>query len=128
MENSKPSLSCEKVDIYTINEFEYGNGALTQPIGLISADEAMFAGVPWWENGMSSDNYLYTGKVYWTMSPSNLTGGGANVFYVSDGCNIIDHFPTSWDESGVRPVINLRSDVVLSGSGTSTDPFTVVGA
>ena len=85
----------------------------------------MFAGVPWWENGMSSDNYLYTGKVYWTMSPSNLTGGGANVFYVSDGCNIIDHFPTSWDESGVRPVINLRSDVVLSGSGTSTDPFTL---
>ena len=128
MENSKPSLSCEKADIYTINEFEYGNGALTQPIGLISADEAMFAGVPWWENGMSSDNYLYTGKVYWTMSPSNLTGGAANVFYISDGCNIIDHFPTSWDESGVRPVINLRSDVEITGSGTSIDPFKVVGA
>ena len=32
------------------------------------------------------------------------------------------------DTSGVRPVINLKSDVQLTGSGTTTDPFKVVGA
>lgn len=29
---------------------------------------------------------------------------------------------------GVRPVINLASDVKVTGSGTSTDPYVVVGA
>ena len=28
---------------------------------------------------------------------------------------------------GIRPVINLRADVSLSGSGTTSDPFKVVG-
>ena len=27
---------------------------------------------------------------------------------------------------GVRPVINLRGDIELTGSGTSTDPYVVV--
>ena len=31
-------------------------------------------------------------------------------------------------ELGVRPVINLDASVTLSGTGTSTDPYTVVGA
>ncbi len=26
---------------------------------------------------------------------------------------------------GVRPVINLRADIKLSGSGTATDPYTI---
>ena len=30
--------------------------------------------------------------------------------------------------AGVRPVINLRADVSLTGSGTTSDPFKVVGA
>ena len=34
----------------------------------------------------------------------------------------------SWSDPGVRPVINLRVDVELTGSGTTTDPFKIVGA
>ena len=30
--------------------------------------------------------------------------------------------------TGVRPVINLRADVEITGEGTSTNPFKVVGA
>ena len=63
--NSTPNLSCEKVDIYTIDEFEYGNGALTYPIGLISADEAMLGGIL--RTG-SPNTYLNTNQIYWTMS------------------------------------------------------------
>ena len=120
MSNSSPSLSCEKADIYTIDEFELGNGALTYPIGIISADEAMFAGIPNW-NSSNSNNYLYTGQYYWTMSPSYYNYGSASVFYVYPSGRIDN---TRVDNTfGVRPVINLRADVSITGSGTTTDPF-----
>ena len=124
--NSSPSLSCEKADIYTIDEFEHGNGALTYPIGLISADEAMFAGIPY--SGTNQNNYLYTGEFYWTMSPSDYPSAndGAYVFGVNDRGNLGRWFVTY--TSGVRPVINLKSAIAISGSGTTTDPFKVVGA
>ncbi len=124
--NSSPSLSCNKNDIYTIDEFEHGNGALTYPIGLISADEAMFAGIPKW-NSSNSNNYLYTGESYWTMSPCWYYDGYAYVFHVYDDGNL-DYNIVNWTGPGVRPVINLRSDVPIAGSGTTSDPFKVVGA
>ena len=127
--NSSPSLTCEKADIYTINEFEHGNGALTYPIGLISADEAMFAGIPN-ENSSNSNNYLYTGQYYWTMSPSWYDyGKGAHVFYVRSSGYLDDDSNVTWTTGpGVRPVINIRADIQLTGSGTISDPFKVVGA
>ena len=94
---------------------------------IISADEAMFAGIPNW-NSSNSNNYLYTGQYYWTMSPYyfDSTNGRAYVFVVRDYGYLV-----GWDvddTSGVRPVINIRADVALSGSGTTSDPFKVVGA
>ena len=122
--NSSPSLSCEKADIYTIDEFEHGNGALTYPIGLISADEAMFAGIPNW-SGSNQNNYLYTDQTYWTMSPSDLHSG-ASVFVV-DHDGYFDYYGV-YNTRGVRPVINLKSAIAITGSGTTSDPFKVVGA
>ena len=128
IKNSNPSLSCEILDLYTTSESNIGNKALIYPIGLISADEAMFAGIPNW-NGSNKNNYLYTGQIYWTMSPYGFdsTYDRSSVFYVlSDGSLDTDLYIAM--APGVRPVINLRSDVVLSGTGTSTDPFKVVRA
>ena len=125
--NSSPSLSCEKADIYTIDEFEHGNGALTYPIGLISADEAMFAGMPNWNSSGNTNNYLYTGQIYWTMSPSDFDGSYASVFAVYDRGKL-GNTSVDWDLPGVRPVINLKSTIAISGSGTTSDPFKVVGA
>ena len=127
IENNSPSLSCNKNDIYTTDEFEFGNGALTYPIGLISADEAMLAGIPNW-NSSNRNNYLYTGQHYWTMSPSYFNGSSARVFNVnSDGRLDLDYWYVN-DSTGVRPVINLKADTPLTGSGTTSDPFKVVGA
>ncbi len=120
--NSSPSLSCNKNDIYTTDEFEYGNGALTYPIGLISADEAMFAGIPNW-NSSNSNNYLYTGQHYWTMSPCFFNGSHANVFVVYDNGSLDNWFVN--DTYGVRPVINLKSAIAITGSGSKTNPFKV---
>ena len=128
--NGSPSLSCNKNDIYTTDEFEHGNGALTYPIGLISADEAMLAGISNWFTSGNINNYLCTGEYYWTMSPtyfeSEFNGAGVYMFYVTSNGSL-DFYDGDW-AIGVRPVINIRADVALSGSGTTSDPFKVVGA
>ena len=124
--NSSPSLSCETLDIYTANDSSTGNKALIQPIGLISADEAMFANIPNWNNSGNTNNYLYTGQNYWTMSPSYYDGNGSNMFRINSNGNLDNWLANN--KLGVRPVINLRSDVELTGTGSATDPFKVVGA
>ena len=119
--NSSPSLSCNKNDIYTTDEFEFGNGALTYPIGLISADEAMFAGIPW--SGSNQNNYLYTGQFYWTMSPYSFSNA-AGVFLVWSGGYLHNYSVRSF--RGVRPVINLKSAIAITGEGSVDKPFKVV--
>ena len=123
--NSSPSLSCEKADIYTIDEFEHGNGALTYPIGLISADEAMLAGIPNWNSSGNTNNYLYTGQIYWTMSPTYFIPAidGAYVFAVIGTIHLNGDLVNG--ARGVRPVINLKSAIAITGSGSKTDPFKV---
>ena len=123
--NKTPSFKCsDSGDLYTTTGSSDGNKSLTNPIGLITADEVAFAGGV---NG--SDNtsyYLYTGQNYWTMSPTYFDGRGwSGVFFVNSNGHL------SWilvnSEYGVRPVINLKSDVTItSGDGTADDPYVVV--
>ena len=119
--NSSPSLTCQTEDIYTTSGSSTGNKALTQPIGLISADEAMLGGIPW--TGTNTNTYLYTEQHYWTMSPSRFGDSGALVFIVNTYGYLYDGDVNS--TYGVRPVINLKSAIVITGSGTTSDPFKV---
>ena len=119
-DNSNPSLNCEAADIYTTSGSSTGNKALTQSIGLISADEAAFAGITW---SNPKESYLNTGVYYWTMSPYYYNDGNVGMFTVwSNGFLNWINVNNTW---GVRPVINLKSAVAISGSGTTTDPFKV---
>ena len=122
--NSNPSLQCDNSDVYTTTDSSGGNKSLQYPIGLVTADEAALTGITNKNNNAGS--YLYTRQSYWTMSPYNYSSG-AGVFIVSS-----NGFLTITDSAtraiGVRPVINLRADVQITGSGTTTDPFKVVGA
>lgn len=72
--------------------------------------------------------YLYNNVVYWTMSPCHFysSGNSAFVFSIYSG-GTFGNWGVS-DTNGVRPVINLAYDVEITGTGTSSDPFTVVGA
>ena len=121
--NESPSLSCDTNDIYTTKESSTGNKALTYPIGLISADEAMFAGVI---SGESNNTYLHKGVDYWTMSPYWYDEGNANMFVISSHISLANDW-VAYQRYAI-PVINLRSDVELTGTGSQTDPFKVVGA
>ena len=129
--NNTPSLDCENKDVYTTHESIIGNKALTQPIGLISADEAMFAGIPEIDGNPTNgnkNNYLYTGESYWTISPYNYTNSNGNCVAIIYIGGSIGNYMIINNDDGIRPVINLRSDVEITGSGTTSDPFKVVGA
>ena len=122
--SKKPTCECTNdSDLYTTSGSEQGNKALTYPIGLISLDEAWYAG------GYTSNNtsyYLYTGQDYWAMSPCsfNATGSYAYVFRV--GSNGYLTGSTVDYTFGVRPVVNLKADTQFSaGDGTSETPFVV---
>ena len=108
--NKAPTLLCNNtIDLYTTK------------VGLIIADEVAYAGGV---IGVSNTSYyLYTGQGYWAMSPSFFSGGLAYVF----GVNLTGYLVNISDSSlvGVRPVINLRADVTLTGSGTISDPYVV---
>ena len=135
--NSKnPSFKCtdKDKDLYTTPGSSEGNGALKvtpgdndstpTPIGLITADEVAFAGGVNVSNNTSY--YLYNNAYYWTMSPSDYSSSsGACVFYVgsSGGLYALDF--VAWADPGVRPVINLKSAIAITGSGTTSDPFKI---
>ena len=110
------SLQCSDVDILSQD-----NGRLPNPIGLVTADEAALAGVTW---NNQKESYLNTGQYYWTMSPCWYNSGGAYVFAVDDSGGYLDDDRVN-GTLGVRPVINLKSAIPLSGSGTTDDPFKI---
>ena len=109
--NKAPSLKCTDV-----------GDRFTTSVGLIAADEVAYAGGVYGSN--NSGYYLYTDRVYWTMSPSYCLNGYARVFYVNPNGGL-GGGDVNWADPGVRPVINLKSNTVFVGSGFSSDPYVV---
>ncbi|MCM1052512.1 MAG: hypothetical protein NC483_00825, partial [Ruminococcus sp.] len=64
---------------------------------------------------------------YWTASPSDYNSGYARVFYVTSSgyLGYINYMTNMFD---VRPVINLKATVSLTGQGTSSNPYKVFGS
>ena len=100
-----------------------GKGVVSGKVGLITIDEVLFAGGV---IGNSSNFYLKNGSHYWTMSPAgfyNISYNNAFACYVySDGDTVYNSVDFTF---GVRPVLNLSADTLVSGSGTSSDPYIV---
>lgn len=108
-----PTLICPNyLDNYELN------------IGLITADEAAMAGAV---NGLENRNYyLRTGYAYYTMSPYNFyIGNNFCGIYVVNGVGGLNTVSAHGSQR-VRPVINLKKDVMLSGDGTKENPYRVV--
>ena len=111
-------------DLYTTKDSSIGNKALTYPVGLITNDELVFAGMD--NSHINKLSWAYSTKHYWTMSPSGFDptwGGARGLFQHSGGYISSIHVGASY---GARPVINLKSDTLItSGIGTANDPFVV---
>ena len=119
-----PTFKCSNSnDLYTTSGSSKGNKVLANPIGLITADEIIMAGGSW--SSGNGSYYLYNNANYWTISPHRFTSTGyAYTFRVHSGGNL--GYTNVNDTSGVRPVINIASDVTIrSGNGTSSTPYEI---
>ncbi len=121
LERYKPSLICPKNnDKFTISTSN-GNGALTYPVGLITADEIAYAGGMIWKTNTSY--YLENGETSWTISPSIFDAWRPREFSKT-GIDFSDNFVSITRQ--IRPVISLKPGIAKTGgSGTATNPFIV---
>ena len=111
--NKTPSFECSNInDLYQTK------------IGLITADEAAYAGGKETTNNYSY--YLYTGNIYWTISPYYVGSMGDSYMfniYTDGGLNINTLNSAT---IGVRPVINLSADTTIkSGNGTISSVYEI---
>ena len=122
--NHTPSLVCsQQNDLFTV-ENEKGNQALTNPIGLITGDELMLGGLS--DGYLNRLSYTYSSSHYWTMTPSYYEAA----YSVARGIGVhtegYAYFFWISSPYGIRPVINLASNVEISGGiGTQNDPFVI---
>ena len=119
-----PSLKCSQIgnDMFTVSGSSKGNHKLIYPIGLITSDEVVLAGGL--GGSSNSSYYLYNNQWYWTMSPSDFRSTGyALVFVVFSNGNFGNYGVNN--TYGVRPVINLKADITITGEGTSSNPYTI---
>ena len=123
--NHNPSLICPNAsnDLFTVDNAS-GNQALTYPIGLITEDEVSVAGQS--QGFINRLSYTYSSSHYWTMTPSAFLASqnAARAFIITpngdSGNNLVSNL------YGIRPVINLASDVEIeSGIGTANDPYVI---
>ena len=126
--NKTPTLKCtQKNDRFTTSaNTTIGNGALTYPIGLLTADEAAMAGLVYPVD--NATNYLYTSQEWWLLSPFSMYGSNyyAYVLCVSSSGGLGD-FSVIYTEM-VRPVISITPETKVTGTGTSTDPYVAVAS
>ena len=126
-------FKCNQNDKFTVNSSN-GNGALTYPVALLTADEAYYAGM----GGLSFDgdltnNYLNIGGSYWTMTPYKFVVRGNDSVSVGAYVSIVTSLKIEciWSElvdsiNLVRPSISLKSGTkIVSGDGSVTDPYVV---
>ena len=99
-----------------------GKGVVSGKVGLITIDEVLFAGGV---IGSNSNFYLKNGSAYCMMSPAGFYtyNDYARAWGVVSAGRIGDFHVAS--NYGVRPVINLSADTLVTGSGTSSDPYVV---
>lgn len=131
-----PTLKCtNKNDKFTISS-SIGNGKLTYPIGLPTADEIWMSGVN--ANPSALTSYIENNTSFWTMTPYEYDGNTYMAIYIlSSSSSFIDgNSRTSKSRSnvsvdfnsnfiGIRPVISIYPSGLSGGSGTMDDPFNI---
>ena len=119
--NKAPSVTCSNTnDSFTVSSSN-GNGALTYPVGLLTADEMTMAGSG--NSGYSTSAYLYTGQAQWSLSPSYFSNYYAGGFYLNSSGQLYDTYSVS-STYGVRPSVSLIPGTqIVSGDGTTTSPY-----
>ena len=131
--NKTPTYDCATTEDKFTVDTSTGNGKLTYPIALMTADEVAFAGgvdatnaETWYY--YNSANKSSTGSTWWwLLSPHFWDDRDAFVFGV-DGSSSPGRLSSYRVGStyGVRPAISLKSCIKYStGNGSASDPYTI---
>lgn len=115
----------------TVNSSE-GNKKLTYPIGLLTADEAVYAGaVLTYQNktfylyGNTGEGTVALNYSWWLLSPRNYSGTQPMMGYI----NIYGGYENRATNAafGLRPVVALvpTTDILSGGDGSSSNPFVI---
>ena len=97
----------------------------TSKIGLLSVDEIVFAGALYGKE--NTDYYLYNEEIenlWWTSSLSKSDNDYFYPFLVNENGELVDNINGSLYRN-FRPVISLNRNVIVTGSGTIDNPYTV---
>ncbi len=92
-------------------------------IGLLTADEAVFAGAS--PNSENESFYLYTPDEltsWWTLTPSIYQNNSITYFTISSK-GLLESDSIGSYFRGAKPVINLHKKVTVTGTGTEKDPY-----
>ncbi|MBR2994258.1 hypothetical protein IKF43_02625, partial [Candidatus Saccharibacteria bacterium] len=139
-----PSLNCPRgaVDLYTYKtsngtDLNGGNGQLTKPIALITADESALAGSgngsrtagSTYSSNYSYSSYLRSGSDFWLLSPGKRDDYGLTSDSILSSNGVVSCGGSSSylvGRYGVRPAISLTSGTIISsGTGTAVDPWVI---
>ena len=115
--NNEPTLECSNNNLISNKK----NGIYK--IGLITTDEVLFAGGSY-EN-RNINYYLYNnanGNNWWTLTPAKYDNG-AYVWRVGASGGL--YYSLVNNSYAVRPVISLKSVIMVSGKGTTSNPYNV---
>ena len=132
--NKTPTYDCtNNNDKFTVDA-STGNGKLTYPIALMTADEIAYAGgvqsqnasTMWYYTNSSFESS--TGSIWWwSLSPYSWIGSDALswIVYGSDNPGALNYRVSLL--RGVRTVVSLKSCIKYStGNGTSETPYEIV--
>ncbi len=110
----QPSLSCPRlIDSFTVSK-RNGNGDLTYPVALLTADEVTMAGL-----GTTEQSYLYSYGDMLTLTPGDISNDFNTIIWRST-------LQLSTGSHYLRPSISLRHNtIVTDGDGTITNPFVI---
>ena len=131
--NKTPSYDCTATeDKFTVDS-TVGNGKLTYPIALMTADEVSFAGglyganTPTWYYYNSVNGSSTGSKFWWLLSPLDSSTSGSSMFIVRGSSNPGRlNYNYVYSNNGVRPALSLKSCVKYSsGDGSASDPYTI---
>ena len=132
--NKTPTYDCTNDnDKFTVDA-STGNGKLTYPIALMTADEIAYAGgvygqnAPMWYYTNSSLESSTGGIGWWSLSPDYWRGVSAYSWRVigSGGPGYLSYSNVG-NLGGVRPAVSLKACTLWSqGDGSSSSPYEIV--
>ena len=131
--NANPTYNCAvREDSFSASTTGGGNGKLTYPIALMTADEIAYAGgvrgqkAPTWYYLNSAGGSITGILNWWSLSPFSWNGTWSNVWRIFGYTSNFDFGDVNYGLN-VRPAISLKTCTLwTSGNGAPETPYEIV--